>query len=289
MAVDEREREAAIRKIAREGDPDRYAAALFAPARSRAHLRALSAFNVELARIGEEVSEPQLGEIRLQWWRDAVERAVSGESTGHPVADALGETVRQCSLSRAPIADLVDARGFDVSVKAMPDTAALDDYLAKTAGALFLLASEVTGAGRSKQEPGAIEPAALEPAARPAGIAYGLTGLMRALPVRAARGCIDLPADALLRHGTSRQQLVAGKTSVGLEELLAELREKAKVALNEALDHVATLAPKEQAAFLPLALIEPYLSALERGDPLRRIAGINPLYRLWRLGTYRFG
>jgi len=35
-------------------------------------------------------------------------------------------------------------------------------------------------------------------------------------------------------------------------------------------------------------LVEPYLLALEKGDPLHSIADINPLYRLWRLGTYRF-
>ncbi|HKA47116.1 MAG TPA: squalene/phytoene synthase family protein, partial [Methyloceanibacter sp.] len=65
-------REAAVRTIARDGDPDRYLSALFAPAAARDHLLALYAFNVELARVGELVHEPQLGEIRLQWWRDVL-------------------------------------------------------------------------------------------------------------------------------------------------------------------------------------------------------------------------
>jgi len=35
---------------------------------------------------------------------------------------------------------------------------------------------------------------------------------------------------------------------------------------------------------LPLSLVEPYLKALAKvGDPLRQIARINPLTRLWRL------
>jgi 15-cis-phytoene synthase len=281
--LDEREREAAVRRIARDGDPDRYSSALFAPRTSREDLFALYAFNTELARIGELVSEPQLGEIRLQWWRDALDRGAAGDVTGNPVADAIGRTVRHRALSRASLAGLIDARSVDVSAKIMPDMAALETYLANTAGALFLLAAEFASAGGRD-----IERAALEPVARAAGIAYGLTGLMRAMPFHAARGRVDLPADALLRHGTSPARLLAGEMSEGLAELLGEMRGQAKAALHEALRQVASLPPATRAAFLPLALVEPYLSALEQRDPFRDIADINPLYRLWRLATYRF-
>jgi phytoene synthase len=277
------ERDAAVRTIARDGDLDRYVSALFAPRAAREHLFALYAFNVELARIGEQVSEPQLGEIRLQWWRDALDRACAGETTGHPVADALGLAVRECDLSRQSLADLIDARRFDVSVRVMPDTAALDDYLGKTAGALFKLASEVCIAGGR-----AADARALEQAVRAAGIAYGLTGLMRALPVHARRGRVDIPEDALLRHGTSPAKLLAGEASEGLTELLADLRETARGALRSARQHVAELPPAARPAFLPLALVDPYLSALAKVDPLHQVADINPLTRFWRLATWRF-
>jgi phytoene synthase len=280
--LDTCERDAAVRAIARGEDPDRYASALFAPPASRDHLFALYAFNVELARIGEQVSEPQLGEIRLQWWRDALDRACGGEATGHPVVDALGFAVRDCGLSRSSLADLIDARRFDVSVKTMPDTVALDDYLAKTAAPLFKLAAEITAGSLTE------EFRSMEPAIRAAGIAYGLTGLMRALPVHRARGRVDVPADALLRHGTSPAKILAGEKSQGLTELLAEFRKTAHGALTSARRHVATLPPAARTAFLPLALVKPYLSSLQRVDPLRQVADINPLYRLWRLGTYRF-
>ena len=281
--MDAHAREAAVRTVARDGDADRYASALFARRQSREHLFALYAFNVELARVGELVREPQLGEIRLQWWRDILACACDGEATGHPVADALAFAVRECGLSRQSLADLIDARCLDVSVKIMPDTGALDDYLGETAGALFRLACEVTSSAG-----GTLEPGSLEPAVRAAGIAYGLTGLMRALPVHAAMRRLDVPAESLLRHGTSPAQVLAGETSRGLNEVLAELRETARVALTSAKRHVATLPQAARTAFLPLALVDPYLSALQRVDPLRQVAEINPLYRLWRLSTYRF-
>jgi phytoene synthase len=275
--LDERERNAAVRTIAREGDPDRYLSALFAPADARGGLFALYAFNAELARIAEQVTEPELGEIRLQWWRDALEHAAAGISTGHPVVDALGQIMLERGVSREDLSRLIDARQFDVSVKLMPDSATLDTYLAETAGVLFQLGAEIAGAGRKAEH-----------AAKAAGLAYGLTGLMRALPVHAARGRIDVPADMLLRQGTSQTELAQGKTTEGLERGLAELRGDAQASFREALAHLEALSASERATFRPLALVEPYLRALEKGDPLHSIADINPLYRLWRLGTYRF-
>jgi phytoene synthase len=277
----EAERVDTVRRIARAGDPDRALAALFAPRAARADLFALCAFNVELARIAEQVSEPELGAIRLQWWREALERAAKGEATGHPVTDALGATLARRKLSPERIEALIDARSFDVATKIMPDWNALEAYLRDTAGALFALGAECLGAcGPS-----------LEPASSQAGLAYGLTGLMRALPVHAVSGRVYLPADALYRHGTSPERVLAGTTSEGLLAVLAELRGKAKDALGEARSHVAQLDQRAQTAFLPLCLVDPYLAALGKAkrDPLREIAGINPLYRLWRMATWRYG
>jgi phytoene synthase len=267
-----------VRLIAREGDPDRSLSALFTPADARADLFALYAFNAELARVAELISEPNLGAIRLQWWREAIERAENGETVGHPVVDAFGETLSRRKLSRDLVSALIDARVFDVEEKIMPEMAALDAYLDDTAGALFLLAAEITGAKGY-----------VEQAARPAGRAYGLTGLMRALPVHAARGLVFLPADVLRRHGASSEQILAGLKSQGLDDALGELRQKAKEALHEAQSQVAKLDSPARFAFIPLSLVGPYLGALENSgrDPLREIADINPLYRFWRMARWR--
>lgn len=274
----EAERDDTVGRIAREGDPDRALAALFAPREARADLLALIAFNVELAGIGEHVSEPQLGAMRLQWWSDALGKVSQGETTGHPVADAVGAALQRRKLSRARLDAMIDARSFDIAGKIMPDRQALETYLHDTAGALFALSAESLGARGP----------AVELAAAEAGLAYGLTGLMRALPVHAARGRVDLPADALRRHGVSPEDVLAGKGKQGILDLLGELRQKARAALGAAGQHAAVLDVEARAAFRPLRLVEPYLAALERErDPLHGVAGINPLYRLWRLASAR--
>jgi phytoene synthase len=272
------ERDDTVRRIARKGDPDRALAALFARRHARADLLALIAFNVELAHVGEHVSEPQLGAMRLQWWSDALDKASQGETTGHPIADALGAALQRRKLSRARLDAMIDARAFDISTKIMPDRPVLETYLHDTAGALFALGAETLGARGPS----------VELAAAPAGLAYGLTGLMRALPVHAAQGRVDFPADELRRRGTSPEDILGGKGSEGLLAVLGDFRQRAHAALSEARRQVTALDSNARSAFLPLCLVEPYLAALEReGDPLHKISGINPLYRLWRLASWQ--
>ena len=275
----EADRRDTVRRIARAGDPDRALAALFAPRDARHDLFALYAFNVELARIAEQASEPDLGAIRLQWWREAIEQAGKGKATGQPVADALGSAIRHHALSRERIAGLIDARLFDVGTKIMPNWLSLQSYLHDTAGTLFMLAAQILGSRNDR----------LETAAAPAGIAYGLTGLMRALPVHIAQGRVYLPTDALKRHGTAPERVLLCNAGEGLFAVIEELLARAREALGEASHKVAELDKRGRAAFLQLRLVEPYLSALEknRRDPLREVADINPLYRLWRLARQR--
>ena len=88
-------------RIVWAGDRDRYLATLFAPLDKRPALFSLYAFAVEIARVPERVREPLPGEIRLQWWRDALESG-AGEATSNPVFAALDETIARYRLPRAP-------------------------------------------------------------------------------------------------------------------------------------------------------------------------------------------
>ena len=195
------------------------------------------------------------------------------------MADAVGDLLGRGKVSRERIVGLIDARGFDVETRIMPDGAALDAYLHDTAAALFALAAETMG----------VKNASVEQAATAGGTAYGLTGLMRALPVHAARGLVFLPADQLRRHGITPEQLFSGRTSDGLGQLLAKLRATAREALREAEALIAELDISARTAFVPLSLVDPYLAAMEKSgrDPLHEIADINPLYRLWRMACWR--
>jgi phytoene synthase len=161
----------------------------------------------------------------------------------------------------------------------MPDMAALDDYLDATTGSLFAAVATVGGGDTDR----------LQPLCQASGRAYGLTGLMRSLPVHAARGRCDLPDNLLRRYGTTFEDVLAGRASPGLASVLSELRGKAQIALEDAEGKLPDLPARERKLFLPLALVRPYLAALAKvaDDPFHFAATINPLYRLWRFATWR--
>jgi phytoene/squalene synthetase len=171
--------------IVRKHDPDRYFSALFAPADKRPFLFALYAFNHELAHIGESVREPMIGEIRLQWWREALDGARAGNPRNHDVVRALAATLAKVALPDELFDAMIDARQFDLMSGAFGADEKRDAYLDATSGNLMRLAARVLGAGDRHDD-----------LAREAGIAYGLTGLMRNQVRHPARRFLDPDGDA---------------------------------------------------------------------------------------------
>src|SRR5262245_54981761 len=96
-------------ELVRAGDKDRYLASLFAPDDLRPGLLALYAFNIEVARIRETVSEVMLGEIRLKWWHDAIEGLYAGTRVGHPVIEALAPLISEADLPKQALLNMIAA------------------------------------------------------------------------------------------------------------------------------------------------------------------------------------
>ena len=86
-------------------DEDRWLSSRYAPSQARAKLTALYAFNLELAKVRTIVSEPMLGAIRFQWWRDALEE-IAAEGTAprkHDVVLAMAGAGLETGLCMALI------------------------------------------------------------------------------------------------------------------------------------------------------------------------------------------
>jgi len=248
--------------LVRSSDPDRYFAALFAPAVQRPCLFAFYAFNAELARVAETVREPMLGEIRLEWWRETVEGASKGVARNHDVARGLAALFAARSLAVADFEALIAARAFDSSPGQFADFAALENHVASTSGAVMRLAARILA--------GDVAPG-VEQGLREAGLAYGLTGLLRALPFHNTRHKLYLPLDLLSALELTPE--VFFHLEKGDPRLQAAIRQ---VAL-KARDHflAARQSPRPGAALaavLPAALVPVYLRKLHTGKdvPIHR-------------------
>ncbi len=239
--------------LLRRDDPDRWLASLFLPEPLRPHVQALYAFSLEIARVRQRVSEPALGEIRFQWWREVL--AGEGAAENHPVAAALLDTMARFGLPWERFIGLIDARLFDLYDAPMPSVSALEAYAKATAASLFGCAAAILD---STQD------AAL--AAEHAGIAYAATGLLRALPWHLAAGQIYIPLDVLAAFGLDAESLRAGRDKPAMVAALAEMRALVRRHLKEFPAASETLAGKAAPAFLPVALCEAYLRQMETRD-----------------------
>ena len=123
--------------LLRRDDRDRWLASLFVPQALRPHIHALYAFSLEIARVREIVSEPLLGEIRFQWWRDTLDGTGEAGAKANPVAAALIDTIARFSLPKAPLLELIDARLRDLYDDPVESPAALESYTEATCAKSF--------------------------------------------------------------------------------------------------------------------------------------------------------
>lgn len=241
-----------VAAIVRRHDPDRFLTALFAPAERRETLMTLYAFNHELARAREVVSQPMLALMRLAWWREVVD----GAQRHHEVATPLRAALDRGDLDGAELLALIDAR----EMEAEPGISTLDAwraYLLGSAGGLMV------AAGRLLCAP---EPEVL----RPLGAAYGAAGMLRSTLVLAAQGRCLLPDDVLAAHGLSPEAAIAEPDGSALRGVKAELARQGRALLGEV--RGLRLPRRAVAAALPAILARRDLGRIDAA-PMRRGLG----------------
>lgn len=264
------------RELVYAQDRTRFLASLFAPEKSRQGLMALFAFNIEIARVRELVREPLPGEVRLQWWRDFLNGVEHGDAAANPIAAALAATIRTHALPVKPLTDMIDARIFDLYNDPMPSLNDLEGYCGETVSMLIQLAMTILN---GEQVP------KMADVAGHAGVAYGLCGLLRALPWHVARGQCYLPKDLLERHGLTPQDLQAPASQEALKAAHAELRDHIRHHLGRVSVLIGDVPAALLPALLPLALVRPYMAQMEKPgfDPLKDVAEISQLRSQWIL------
>lgn len=262
--------------LVRSHDFDRYASTLFVPANKRRPLLALYAFNSEVSRVRDQVRQALPGEIRLQWWTDALAGAGHGDVEQNPVAAELLLAVRSFDLPVDRLSKLVDAHVFDLYNDPMPDLAVLESHFRDTSGTLFACAARILGDSSE----------AVDLLAEHAGLAQGVTRITASLPYDAARSQLYLPLDMLQQNGSSEHEFFAGKSTPAIRATLDQLIKGAQEQLVVADGMLADVAEPARAAFLPMALVRYDLAQMSDTsfDPFELYlrARLRTLWTLWR-------
>lgn len=263
----------------RDTDRDRYLACLLSPADRRNALAALYAFNAEIARIRDSVREALPGEVRMQWWRDLIDGNPHGDSQSHPVAAALLTTIEQYRLPRPVLANMIEARIFDLYDDLFEDRNALEGYAGETASALIQLAGLVLSAE---------DAASSAEAAGHAGVAQAMAGMLLLMPLHRRRGQVYIPADMLAAAGLDRETFLEGKDGQRIGIAI-------EIFATHALDHMerarrAKISKNVFAAYLPVALSGPVIAAARKAGSGVFDGGLqlSQLRRQWLLAKASF-
>ena len=256
MAEDVKDASAYCANLVRTHDFPRYASTLFLPGVHRRPLLAIYAFNVEISRIRDQVSQPLPGEMRLQWWTDMLEGAGHGGVEGNPVAAELLQTIAEFRLPVAPLSRLIEEHQFDLYNDPMPSMAALEGYVTDTSAALLSLGARV-----------AVPPSAvIDHLARHAGLAQGMAQVIAVLPLDAARRQLFLPLQLLQQHGSGMEEVFSGKQTPRARAAIDQLAGDARKHLSTAFELLTHVPPQVRPVFLPLALVRRDLTRMSRAD-----------------------
>lgn len=263
-------------ELVRTHDFGSYATTLFAPLRCRRALLALYAFNVEIVRVREQITQPLAGEVRLQWWMDMLAGAGHGGVEGNPVAAELLLAIRDHDLAVELLQRLIEAHQFDLYNDPMPDMAALEQYLADTSCALFSLSSRIVGQ----------RPEETDHLARHAGLAGGMARVIANFGFDASRRQSYVPLTLLEQHGADLEQMFTGRDTPSVRAAIGGLANEARPHLKAALGLLPDLAPQARGVYLPLALVRRALDVVGDADinPFapRPASRLRILWVMWR-------
>lgn len=256
----------------RKHDPDRFLLSLFAPPEKREALWALYAFNYEIAKTREVVTETKLGLIRLQWWKDAIVDIYNGKMPpSNDVLESLCLAIREHDLPQNFFDELMYAREFDLEDRLPANLDGMIKYAEFTSVPLLKLGLKISGADA--------EDANIKNVAA----VYSLTGLLRAVPIHARQRRCYLPEDFLNKVGVSKDDLYAGRDVQKLKPVTKavydEINKRCHLARRE-------VSQNDKYLQIHLSLAQMYLNQIKRCgydafDPRLLIPPLARGLRLW--------
>jgi phytoene synthase len=207
-------------------DHNRYLISLFAKtATMKRGLWALYAFNYEIAKTREIVTDTTLGLIRLVWWREAL-RMIYNMPTeqkrsldDHPLLPELAKAITEFEIPYALFDQILLGREFDLEDIQPQSIDGLLTYLDNTNAPLLEITAIIYG-----QELPEAQRIAL-------GRASGLAGILRAIPFHAQHNIVMLPSELI-----SKDAVLSGD-----EALVPQAVEALANSANTQLDAIGTL------------------------------------------------
>ncbi len=259
-------------KVAPPGSSHYYAIRV-APAGSQPALLAAHAFHAEVMAIPVEVSDPGVASVKLNWWREELDRILAGQAR-HPVGELLQRAIREHGLPEEPLRHILDAAAMDLEYGAYPSFRELSVYCHHSGGSLARMLVGICG----HSGPGSLD------FAHDLGMALTLEAGLRNLRRDIQAGRVYLPEDEMRTAGVDRDMLFQRETADPLRRLLADHARRVEQFFAQAEQHLPAKDRRQQRSQLVLiALHRALLQEMARDDYplLEQRYELTPLRKLW--------
>jgi len=216
--------------LVRERDYEAFLTSPFYPREFRSSYNAIRALYIELASVQESVSNPTIGKMRMQFWRDAVKSISDGRPPMHPIALALYEASQKTNVQTLSyhLKRIVDARDAELHTPTHLTVDSLIGHAEATSSTFLYAILSLLSLSSSST---------LSHAASHLGVSQGITTLLRALPYHASQGRLIIPAEITARHGVSQEEVFRkGGDARGIQDAVFEFATVANDHLTTALE-----------------------------------------------------
>ncbi|PPQ69609.1 hypothetical protein CVT24_001365 [Panaeolus cyanescens] len=253
--------DAYCRDYIRKHDYDSYLISHFYPKHVQPGYFAIKAFSVELASVADTVSNSVIGQMRMQFWRDAIKGINDGRPPKHPVALALFDASKKWKLSSYHLKRIVDARDAELQSPSYLTVDSLTSHAESTSSTVLYLLLQLLSLHSSD----------LSHAASHLGTAQTFSTLLRALPYHAKKGEMVIPAELTAKHGVNQEEVFRyGPEAPGIESAVFDFATVGHDHLLTARDMISKMqgsngkVPKEaMPVFLSGVPVSNYLKRLE--------------------------
>ncbi|KAG8931597.1 hypothetical protein FRC02_002472 [Tulasnella sp. 418] len=210
--------------------------------------------------VRESVSKPVIGQMRMQFWRDALKSIQQDKPPQHPIAIALHQASKKAHLSPYHLKRIIDARDQDLYAPTHPTLSSLNAYAESTSSTVYYLLLSLLSQNSSSTHSHALSHI---------GTATTITTLLRALPFHASQRRSIIPTEIASKHGLIEEDLFRyGGSAQGLDEAVYEFATVAN-------DHVITAREMYKDGGIPRAVMPIYLSAVPVTSYLERLEKVN--------------
>ena len=255
-----------------------YYSFMFLPKPQREAITALYAFCREIDDIADECHEELVARTKLGWWRTEIGNLYNG-TPQHPVTQALAPSVASYQLKEEYFHEIIDGMEMDLDQNRYAEFKHLQLYCYRVASVVGLLSASIFGFSNRRTLDYAHD----------LGLAFQLTNIIRDVGEDARRNRIYLPQDELSRFGVTEEDILQGRETTQVQQLLEYQIERAETYYDRALNELPDEDRKQQRTGLIMTAIYRTLLREIRSDGASKVLNarisLTPLRKLWLAWT----